>query len=149
LYAGPGTAVVGQTWVPAVPGYYSYGYVAPPGYWHVVPSVPPPLRYNPRAFSYQGNPYLPFPYSYSYEAAPYTYFPNSYTYDLRAYGYAYPPALYPAPVYPYRYYYYYYHAPRSRSGIYRPLTLREYLARQSRGPARVRDYVPGAPRPGR
>lgn len=138
-------------------------------------SVPPPLRSIAPSFSYNGNPYAPFPRSFSYEVPPNAYAPNSYTYDLRAYGYGYPPpaygppaygaseyepsaygpsaympSVYSSPAYPYGYSYgypygYSYRAPRYQRGIYRQLSLRQYIDRQLHGPVRVRDFVQGMP----
>jgi len=150
VYTAPGATVLGQVSMPpysysyAQPGLYPYGYAYPFGPWYVFPSVPPPSRYISPPFSYQANPYAPFPNSFSYEVPPYTYTPNSFTYDLRAYGY--PWGIYPSPSYPYGYYWYYYNlGPRYRRGVYRQMSLREYTARQLHGPTRVRDIVPGVP----
>lgn len=145
-----------------------YGMGSPDSYYPSYGfSVPPPLRSIAPSFSYNGNPYAPFPRSFSYEVAPNAYAPNSYTYDLRAYGYGYPPPAYGPPVYPspgysygypygysygypygysYRYPYgYSYPVPRYQRGIYRQLSMRQYLDRQLHGPVRVRDFVRGTP----
>ena len=74
-----------------------YGSGSPDSYYNF--SVVPPLRSIAPSFSYNGNPYAPFPRSFSYEVAPNAYAPNSYTYDLRAYGYGYPPPAYGPPAY--------------------------------------------------
>ena len=139
-------------------GYGDYGAGSPESYYNF--SVPPPLRSIAPSFSYNGNPYMPFPRSFSYEVPPNAYAPNSYTYDLRAYGYGYPPPAYGGPPayapgysppaysysYPYSYPYgYSYPVPRYRRGIYRQLSLRQYIDRQLHGPVRVRDYVQGMP----
>ena len=134
-------------------------------------AVPPPARYFPGpGFRYNANPLAQVPNTFSYEMPPNAYMPNTYTYDLRAYGYnhpgysypygynspygfgypyGYPPAMVPVPVYPFGYfpnpYLDYYPAPQRRRGTYRPMTLREYIARELRGPTRVRDVVPGIP----
>jgi hypothetical protein len=144
-----------------------YGAGSPESYYNF--SVPPPLRSIAPSFSYNGNPYSPFPRSFSYEVPPNAYAPNSYTYDLRAYGYGYPPpaygppaygssadmpSVYSPPAYPYGYssgypygypYGYSYRAPRYQRGIYRQLSLRQYIDRQLHGPVRVRDFVQGMP----
>ena len=150
-----------------------YGAGSPDSYYpYYGLSVPPPLRSIAPSFSYNGNPYAPFPRSFSYEVAPNAYAPNSYTYDLRAYGYGYPPPAYgpPAyapqdyspPAYPYGYPYgysygypysypysypygYSYPAPRYQRGTYRQLSMRQYIDRQVHGPVRVRDIVRNTP----
>jgi hypothetical protein len=145
-YYGPeGTLSYGYPYPQATPGPYDYGYG---GEF----TVPPPSRSIP-GFSYNANPYAQFPNSYSYELPSDSFMPNTYTYDLRAYGYGSPPAMYPPPVYPYGYYPYpypspypyYYPGPRYRQGIFRQMTLREYINKQFHGPVRVRDIVPGIP----
>jgi hypothetical protein len=63
VYAGPGTAVLGQTWTPysAVPlGFYPCGYAYEPPLY-VYAFVSPPSRYLTPSYSYQANPYASFP----------------------------------------------------------------------------------------
>jgi hypothetical protein len=146
-------------------GYGDYGAGSLDSYYNF--SVPPPLRSIAPSFSYNGNPYNPFPRSFSYEVPPNAYAPNSYTYDLRAYGYGYPPPAYGPPAYsppaysysypysypygysygyPYSYPYgYSYPVPRYQRGAYRQLSLRQYIDRQAHGPVRVRDIVRNMP----
>jgi len=137
-----------------VPGPDAYGYGYSPGSWYGLPVVPPPSRYLMPSFSYNANPYAQFPNTFSYEIPQNAYAPNSYTYDLRAYGYGYlPPIYYVPPLYFYRYYPNYYPdlnphyrgLPGYRRGVYRQVSLQEYLVTQFHGPVRVRDIVPGVP----
>jgi hypothetical protein len=152
-------------------GYGDYYGQGSPGSYYYNFSVPPPLRSIAPSFSYNGNPYNPFPRSFSYEVPPNAYAPNSYTYDLRAYGYGYPPPAYGPPAYspgysppayssgypysnpygysygyPYSYPYgYSYPLARYQRGAYRQLSLRQYIDRQVHGPVRVRDIVRNMP----
>ncbi len=129
--------------------YYGAGY--PSGFPY---DVPPPLRYLAPSYSYNPNPYAPFPGAASYELPFGSYNPNSYTYDLRAYGYGlgYPPPAYayPAyPVFPYSYFtpsgHYIGPLPYHWRGPYHAMTLQQYIAKQLQGPTRVRDVAPGIP----
>lgn len=156
FYPNSGMGASGQSGIPYY-GYpapttygdeYSYGGTYGPYY------VPPPSSFIAPSFSFNANPYAAFPRSFSYEVPQNAYAPNSYTYDLRAYGYGYPPSAYPpvyappaysAPWYPYGYYYPYYPVPRYQRGIYRQLSMRQYVDRQIHGPVRVRDFVRSAP----
>jgi hypothetical protein len=153
-YGGPGAGVPGQTWTPFYAGYYGappsypygdygdygYSYLPSPGYF-----FPYASRYLP-SYSYTPNPYMQMPGAAAYGTLPFTYSPNAYTYDLysQSYGYYPPTFYYPPPVFPYGYYYYHF-IPRRPRSPYRPMTLPEYIYRQSQGPTRVRDIVPGVP----
>ena len=99
------------------------------------------------SFSYNANPYTPFPGSSSYELPQNAYAPNSYAYDLRTYGYGYPPPAYARPVHlpPWYPCGYSCPVPRYQRGIYRQLSLRQYLDKQLHGPVRVRDIVRNMP----
>lgn len=157
-YGGPGMPAYGQDggnpYSQAVPGPYGYGY--PYGYadtygYDSSNLLPPPAQYFPGpGFRYNANPYATAPNTFSYEMPPNAYAPNTFTYNLRAYADAPPAPAYVPPVYPFGYvepgYYpgYFYH-PQRRFGIYRTLTLGQYIALELHGPTRVRDIVPGIP----
>jgi len=149
---------------PAAPGSYPYGDSGYSGYPYI-PSIdyffyPYASRYLP-SYSYAPSPYRQVPGGAAYGPLPFSYSPNAYTYDLNAQYYAdlyaqyyadlygaqsypyYPPYYYPAPAFPYGYYSPF--IPRRWRSPYRPMTLPEYLYRQSQGPTRVRDIVPGIP----
>jgi hypothetical protein len=152
-YIGPGATVPGWTWTPSyvnyygpsAPGSYPYGdygysYLPSPEYF-----FPYASRYLP-SYSYLPNPYRQVPGAAAYGVPPFTYSPDAYTYDLYAQSYAYYPPYfyYPPPVFPYGYYYYRF-IPRRPRWPCRPMTPPEYLYRESQGPTRVRDIVPGVP----
>jgi len=136
----------GYPYSQGMPSFDAYGNVYVPGY---PDAVPPPIRYLTPSYSYNPNPYAPFPGAASYGLPWYSYNPNSYTYDLRAYGYGYlPPPWYAYPRSPY--YYTPYSFPVGRRpyhwrGPYHALTLPQYLTKELHGPTRVRDIVPGIP----
>jgi hypothetical protein len=117
------------------------------------PPVPPPSAYPTPGFSYDGNPYAPFLGPFSYEMPQNAYGPTAYTYDLQANGYGYPPPIVTPPLYPNSYYPDYTPdlnlqrrgLPGYWRGVYRELSLPEYLVLQLHGPVRVRDIVPGVP----
>ncbi len=157
-YGGPGANWYGQAGIPygypfpygypysvGGPSFDAYGNVYLPGY---PDAVPPPIRYLAPSYSYNPNPYAPFPGAASYELPWYAYNPNSYTYDLRAYGLGYPPPPYAYPATPYYYTPYSYYIGRRPyywRGPYRAMTLQQYNAKSLQGPTRVRDIVPGMP----
>ena len=158
-YYGSGA---GPTWTPYGGSYYGpstsgssygdYGYYAYP---YVLPDYsfyPYASRYLP-SYSYTPSPYRPVPGGAAYGTPPFTYSPDAYTYDLYApfyadlysqiYPYYQPYFYYPPPAFPYGYYYPF--RPRRWRSPYRPMSLPEYLYRESQGPTRVRDIVPGIP----
>jgi len=122
--------------------------------------LPYAARYLP-SYSYTPSPYIQVPGAAAYGTPPYAYSPDAYNYDLTAQSFAeffsllpyfydyYPPYFYyPPPAVPYGSYGYNYSypfIPRRWRSPYRPMTLPEYLYRQSQGPTRVRDIVPGIP----
>ena len=127
------------------PSFDAYGNVYFPAFPY---DVPPPLRSLAPLYSYNPNPYAPFPGAASYELPFYSYNPNSYTYDLRTYGLGYPPPPYAYPATPYYYTPYSYYIGRRPyywRGPYRAMTLQQYNAKSLQGPTRVRDIVPGVP----
>lgn len=170
LLAGLTTSVKAQVYGPYAPGSYPYGGSGsyPYGGYGYLPQLdyyyyfyPYASRYLP-SYSYTPSPYMPAPGAAAYGTPPYTYSPYAYNYDLTAASFAdffnalpylydyyppyayYPPySYYPPPVVPYGYHYPV--IPRRWRSPYRPLTLPEYLYRQSQGPTRVRDIVPGMP----
>ncbi len=135
----------GYPYSPYGPSFDEYGNVYLPAFPY---TVPPPLRYLAPSYSYNPNPYAPFPGAASYELPFGSYAPNSYTYDLRAYGYglSYPPPPYVYPAYPVvPYSYYIGRRPYYWRGPYRAMTLQQYITQELHGPTRVRDIVPGVP----
>ncbi len=135
----------GYPYFPGGPSFDAYGNVYFPAFPY---DVPPPLRSLAPLYSYNQNPYAPFPGAASYELPFYSYNPNSYTYDLRAYGLGYPPPLYAYPATPYYYTPYSYYIGRRPyywRGPYHVMTLQQYNAKSLQGPTRVRDIVPGIP----
>ncbi|MCL5280454.1 MAG: hypothetical protein M1376_11165 [Planctomycetes bacterium] len=154
-YGGPGSGFYG----PSAPGtypygdygnsdYYGYPYFPFPGFFYPYAS-----RYLP-SYSYTPSPYMQVPGAAAYGTPPFAYSPFAYTYDLYAQSYAdayaglypyYPPyAYYAPPAYPYGPYHRFIPR-RPRFSPYRPMTLEEYFYRESQGPTRVRDIVPGVP----
>jgi hypothetical protein len=166
-YFGSGA---GQTWTPYSGNYYGPAASGAYPYWDYgysyVPLVdfflnPPYASRYLHSYSYTPSPYRPVPGGAAYGTPPFSYSPDAYTYDLNAAYYAdlyaqyyadlygvqsypyYPSYYYPSPVVPYGYYSRF--LPRRWRSPYRPMPLPEYLHRQSQGPTRVRDIVPGIP----
>ncbi len=163
LVVGLATSVKAQAYGNyGVYGSYPYGsyggtYLLLPGY-----VFPYASNYLP-SYSYTPSPYMPVPGGAAYGGVPFSYSPFAYNYDLYAQSYAsyppvyfyppgydysqtynYPPAIYYSPQqYPYGYYRPF--NPRRWRSPYRPMTLQEYFYRESQGPTRVRDIVPGVP----
>ena len=142
-YGGPTILRYGQDigipYLQTVPGPDVYENPSDPDFPYV---MPPPGAYSGPGYFYGGNPYGSGPSGFPYGMPPYAYVPNPYPYG--PYGYGYPPP-YPSPGYPSDYSYPNYIEQSRQRGIYRTMTLREYIARELRGPTRVRDIVPGIP----
>jgi hypothetical protein len=158
-YFGPGSQFYAGSYGPSASGAYPYGNYGDYAYYGYPYYLPFPGLYTPYAsrylpsYSYTPSPYMQVPGGAAYGTPPFTYSPFAYNYDLFAQSYAdayaqfYPYYLpysnYAPPAYPYGRYYRF--IPRRPRSPYRPMTLQEYLYRQSQGPTRVRDIVPGVP----